>query len=70
MSDAEPMSYIGRKACGCIVAAVVDMQDHKKETAKAVRQFISDGLTIERVTSTPHFSHTIPLYLMRRYFPQ
>lgn len=41
-------SYIGRASCGCVLAATVDEGD--KRTAEAVAEFISDGLTIERVT--------------------
>ena len=31
---------------------------------------ILDLLTLQVVTSTPHLSHTIPLYLAHLYFPQ
>ena len=47
MTD-ERMSYIGRAECGCIVACCVDNPFHKKDTAKALSDFIKDGLTIER----------------------
>ena len=43
-------SYIGRKKCGCIVAAVVDDEDSKKATAKVVAKWIREGLAIERVS--------------------
>lgn len=46
MSD---MAYIGRKACGCCVAAAVDKPEHRKDTAKHVAQWVRSGLTIERV---------------------
>lgn len=46
-------AYIGRKFCGCTVASYVDLTDgtksDRKFTANAVRDFILDGLTIERV---------------------
>lgn len=43
-------SYIGRKPCGCVVAAMVDNPDDAKETAKEVAKWIKLGLTVERVT--------------------
>jgi hypothetical protein len=46
----EPGCYIGRCKCGAIVAACVDTPDRKKETAKDVAEFISDGLTVERMS--------------------
>jgi hypothetical protein len=44
------MCYIGRKSCGCVVAAVVDNPDRKKDVARSVAGFIKEGLTIEHVT--------------------
>jgi hypothetical protein len=43
-------SYIGKKECGCIVAAFVDNPEHKKDIAREIAKWIKDGLTIERVT--------------------
>ena len=43
-------AYIGRKECGCVVAAVVDDPKYKKDTAQSVAEFLEGGLTIERVT--------------------
>lgn len=43
-------SYIGRKPCGCLVAAVIDDPDHASDVSKAVSSWIKRGLTIERVT--------------------
>ena len=45
------MSYVGRKTCGCIVAAIIDDPDHRKEVAKEIAAWIKDGLTVERVTN-------------------
>lgn len=42
-------SYVGRKSCGCLVAAVVDDTDDAKDVAADVAGFIRQGLTIERV---------------------
>jgi hypothetical protein len=51
-------AYIGRKACGCVVAVSVDTMD--KETGKSVAEFITDGLTIERVQMrTPEYSEIV-----------
>lgn len=52
--------YIGRKKCGCVVAAVVDMPGFEKETAKTVAEFIRDGLTIERIALVD-FDKILPL---------
>lgn len=41
--------YIGRvQPCGCVVALVNDTGD--KFTAKAVSEFIADGLAVERIS--------------------
>lgn len=40
--------YVGRKACGCCVAVVTDLQD--KMTGKEVAEFIASGLTVERIS--------------------
>lgn len=42
--------YVGRKPCGCTVAACMDMPKHKKDVAKFLADCVKDGLTIERVT--------------------
>lgn len=52
MSDKQEFAYIGRKPCGCIVAAVVDSPERRKDTAQKVAGFIADGLTVERVNGT------------------
>jgi len=41
--------YIGRKVCGCIVAATVIDGREPKQLAKDVAEFIEDGLAIEKV---------------------
>lgn len=43
-------AYIGFKACGHAVAAVVDDGRFTKEVAKTVAQWVRDGLAIERKT--------------------
>lgn len=48
--SAETMCYVGIKACGCAVAACVDLPDMKKDTAKCIAKWTRDGLTIERKT--------------------
>lgn len=48
----EHMAYIGRKSCGCVVAAYVDDPERRKDTAKEVASWIRDGLTVEHVTVT------------------
>ena len=41
-------AYIAKAPCGCIVAAVVDSSEHKKDVAKDIASFLKDGLAIER----------------------
>lgn len=43
-------AYIGKKSCGCIVAACVDDGRFPEETKRNLKEFIDDGLIIERVT--------------------
>ena len=40
--------YIGRKACGCYVAAAVDRPEYAKETAKNLADWVKVGMTVER----------------------
>lgn len=55
MTSNEPMSYIARKSCGCIVFAMVDdhtdNKEYRKDLAKELSKCVKQGLTIERVTS-------------------
>ncbi len=48
MSDSA-MAYIGRKACGCCVAAAVDKPEYRKDTAKHLADWVRGGLTVEHV---------------------
>lgn len=50
LSASDYMAYIGRKSCGCIVAATVDDPIFKKDTAKFVAKLLRDGLFVERVS--------------------
>lgn len=47
----ESWTYIGRKPCGCVVAAAVDNPEYVQRTAHTVAQFVKDGLAVERVTT-------------------
>lgn len=49
MSDTDP-AYMGREACGHVVAVMVDNPAHKRDTAREIARWIRDGLTIERGT--------------------
>ena len=42
-------AYIGKLPCGCVVACVVDMPDHKKSTADDVAEFIREGYEVQRI---------------------
>ncbi len=44
-------SYIGKKECGCVVAATVIDGQTPESVAADVADFIRGGLTIERVES-------------------
>ncbi len=46
----EEMCYIGRRPCGCVVAAVVIRAGEEKRVAKDVAVLIKEGLAIEQVT--------------------
>lgn len=51
MSDATTeFAYIGRLACGCVVAAIVDCDSTKNDIGDTIKEWLDDGLTIERVT--------------------
>jgi len=46
-------AYVGKcKECGAIVAATVDNPDHLLDVARAVKEFIVDGLTVEHCQAT------------------
>ena len=47
MSNTPDRVYIGRKACGCCIAAAADLGDDG--TARAVAEWINDKLTITSV---------------------
>lgn len=44
------MSYVARKRCGCIVSAIVDVPEMKKEIADALSEWVRAGYTVDRVT--------------------
>lgn len=39
--------YIARKVCGCVIGVCTDQRN--KDTARSVAEFISGGLTVDRV---------------------
>ena len=49
MNEAEPKTYIARKSCGCVVAAWVNMPDHKRDVATFLSKMVREGLTVELV---------------------
>ena len=44
------MAYIAKCVCGGMIMAVVDLPDHKKDTAKEVASCLRAGYEIERLT--------------------
>jgi len=47
----ESMSYIARKSCGCIAAAVVDDPADKEFVARKIAEWVRQGFAVERVYS-------------------
>lgn len=44
------MAYVGRKPCGCIVAAISDKPEIKKDIVRETGKWIRGGLTVEHVS--------------------
>lgn len=44
--------YVARKSCGCVIGVCTDMKD--RDTARNVAEFISGGLTVDRVAWTQY----------------
>lgn len=42
--------YVATAACGCRVAVVADLPEHKKFTAESVAEYVRDGLAVTRET--------------------
>lgn len=42
--------WLGLRRCGCPVAVVVDMPDHKKDTEQSKREFLREGLSVVYAT--------------------
>ena len=48
-TNKEPDAYIAQKACGCLTMAVVDIPEHKRDTAKEIAKAIRLGEVVTRV---------------------
>jgi len=48
MSD-KNMNYVARDTCGCIVEAIADKPARRDTIAEMMREWILEGLTVERV---------------------
>lgn len=59
-TTAELPCYVGKKACGCYVAAVVDHEEHRAATANEIAGWVKDGLTVERTTVGFAREHVAP----------
>ena len=46
----EPECYVAYKDCGCMVGAVVDIPECRKDAAEDVARWIKDGLKVARVS--------------------
>lgn len=44
-------AYVGKKPCGCIVAAIVDSPSDRERVAAALRGWVQAGLTVEHTTA-------------------
>lgn len=42
--------YVGKRPCGCVVAAVVDDGDDPKDVAKFIADLVKRGMTVDRST--------------------
>lgn len=51
MEPHEQPCYVGKKPCGCIVAAIADDGRDRERVATALRDWVRDGLTVERTTA-------------------
>ena len=51
MRSESEFAYIARKECGCVVGAIVDSADDKREVARWVAGWIKSGFAVERVTN-------------------
>lgn len=49
MSD-ESGAYMGRAACGHVVAVIVDMPEHRDHVSKEIARWVRSGLIIEHTT--------------------
>ncbi len=45
-------AYIGRKPCGCVVAATVDSLEHAEDVAKDLVGWVRRGWAVERLPVT------------------
>lgn len=48
--ESDHMAYVAVKPCGCLVEARVDVPARRKEIARALRSWILEGLTVERIS--------------------
>ena len=44
------MCYVAKCSCGGLVMAVMDLPEHKKDTAREVASCLRDGFEIEHIT--------------------
>jgi len=52
MSTEAFMLYVARHECGKIVAAAVDLPDHKKALAREMADWVRRGDTVERIPNS------------------
>ena len=50
MKDKNVPAYVGKKECGCVIAAVVDDGTDSEAVSRNVAEFVKDGLIVERQT--------------------
>jgi hypothetical protein len=49
MSDTDP-SLVALKSCGCVVAAMVDTPEFRRDNAKEVARLMRNGFAIQRLS--------------------
>ena len=51
MMTTESQTWIGLRECGCLVMAVVDTPERRRDVAKEVARAIREGLNVQKVSS-------------------
>lgn len=72
MNDDIQYAYAAYRPCGCMCVAIADRPVNKKEIGKKLKEWVANGLTVQRVLSErvktelvwspcPHENQPVPL---------